>query len=89
LFAVIFLHSDPDYAPPDLAGSLYGVALAGASVILTRLLFITDAPVMLAVFLSPAAVKLRELMRRYLPQKGDAAGAERNETSAVPESGAD
>lgn len=89
LFSVIFLHSDPDYSPPDLAGSLYGVALAGASVILTRVLFITDAPVMLAVFLSPAALKLREMMRRYIPQNGGAERAERNEASAVPGPGTD
>ena len=76
LFAVIFLHGDPDHAPPDLAGSLYGVALAGASVILTRLVYVTDAPVMLAVFFSPAALKLSGIMSRYLPQKGDAASAE-------------
>ena len=89
LFSVIFLHADPAFSPPDLAGSLYGVALAGASVILTRVLFITDAPVLLAVLLSPAALKLCELMRRYQPQNGGADGAERNEASAVPGSGTD
>ena len=88
LFSLVFLHGDPDFAPPDLAGMLYGILIAGVSAILTRVLYVTDAPVMLAVMLSPVALKLRILMQRYLPQKGGAEHAERKKPSAVPEPGA-
>ena len=90
LFAVIFLHADPDYAPPQLAGSLYGIVLAGCTVILTRVLFVTDAPAALAVMLSPVALRLREMMAAAErdAQKGGARHAERTNPSAVPESGA-
>ena len=90
LFAVIFLHSDPDYAPPQLAGSLYGIILAGSVIVLTRLLRVTDAPVTAAVILSPAAISLRELMQFAEPVSGEKGGGERNaeehpgSTAALP-----
>lgn len=86
LFSIIFLHGHPDYAPKYLGGMLYGVILSGAAIILTRLLYVTDAPVMLAVILSPAALTLRNMMQAYLMPKGGAADAERNKKTAVPES---
>jgi hypothetical protein len=90
LFAVIFLHADPDYAPPQLAGSLYGVILAGTVIILTRMLRVTDAPVTAAVILSPAAIRLRELMRLAEYDGEQKGGGDRNaeehsgSTAALP-----
>ncbi len=88
LFSIIFLHGDPAYAPKQIGGMLYGIMFSGAAIILTRILYVTDAPVMLAVILSPAALKLRILMQDYLTQKGGAADAEEKDTGSVPESGA-
>ena len=87
LFSIVFLHGDSAYAPRQLGGMLYGVTASGAAIILTRLLYVTDAPVMLAVILSPAALALRNMMQIYLTQKGGNADAERQTKAAVPESG--
>lgn len=65
LFSAIFIYGDMDYAPPDLAGILFGVFSAGAITAATRFLFVTDAPLMLSIILSPLAIWLRYMMNEY------------------------
>lgn len=63
LFSIIFLYGDPDFAPPNLAGSLFGILAAGCIAVLTRVLFVYDAPVLLTVLLSPLQIWLRLVMQ--------------------------
>lgn len=65
LFAIIFLHADSDYAPPTLAGIAYGFAVGFASFFATRILYIYDAPILLAVLLSPLRIWLSRMMLFY------------------------
>lgn len=62
LIALIFLHADTDHAPPVLAGIAYGFAVGFAVFFATRILYIYDAPVLLAVLLSPLTIWLRRMM---------------------------
>ena len=62
LIAFLFLHVDPEYAPPTLAGIAYGFAVGFASFFATRVLFIYDAPVLMAVLFSPFVIWLRRMM---------------------------
>ena len=62
LIAILFLHADPEYAPPTLAGIAYGFAVGFASFFATRVLFIYDAPVLIAVLFSPFVIWLRRMM---------------------------
>lgn len=75
LTALIFLHADPDHAPPHLAGIAYGFAVGFASFFATRILFICDAPVLLAVLLSPLMIWLRRVMTE--PESAKTVSAER------------
>ena len=62
LFSAMFLFSDPDYVPPGVYGSLYGLFCGLLCLIFTRLTFVTDAPVILAVLTAPIAMFLRYLI---------------------------
>ena len=77
LTALIFLHADPDHAPPHIAGIAYGFAVGFLSFFATRILYINDAPVLLAVLLSPLMIALR----RALTVDPDTAPAERGTVS--------
>ena len=68
LFAAIFLLSDPEYAPPQTAGIFFGLICGIAAVMLTRFLYVYDAPVLLAVLLSPLGVILRHVMQDDPPE---------------------
>ena len=74
IFAVMFLFSDPDYAPPGIFGALYGVFCGLLCVLMTRMLFIADAPVILSVFLAPLAYYLRSLIEQAKQQNETAEG---------------
>lgn len=76
LIALIFLHGDPDHAPPHIAGAVYGFAVGFLSFFATRFLFIYDAPVLLAVLLSPLMIWLRNALTEA-----------RNPEDAAPERG--
>ena len=72
--AIIFLHADPDHAPPNLAGIAYGFAVGFVSFFATRILFVSDAPVLLAVLLSPLMILLRRALEN--PGEPDVTAAE-------------
>ncbi len=78
LFSVIYLYSDPDFAPPHIAGALYGVLSALLILVFTRVFAVFDAPVLLAVILSPLPLGLRSIHLESNKQsrKGDIAHAE-------------
>lgn len=59
LFAILFLYGDRDFAPRGLSGFLFGMIAGGLCIICTRYLYVTDAPLLLAVILSPVAAGLR------------------------------
>lgn len=84
LFAAVFLLADPFCTPRGIAGIAYGFTAGALVLLLTRFYGVTDAPVMLAVLMSPLAAFMRTQYARM--QKGD---AHRNETegelSAAPE----
>ena len=64
LFAILYCHSVPCYAPKGIYGIAYGV-LAGTLVMLcTRVYPILRAPILLVVLLSPVAWLLRYAERR-------------------------
>lgn len=71
LISIIFVHADPDYAPPTIAGIAYGLAVGFLSFFATRVLYISDAPILIAVLLSPFMIWLRRMMLFYedVPQK--------------------
>lgn len=78
LFAIIFLHADSDYTPPTLAGAAYGFLIGFATVFATRFLYIYDAPILLAVLLSPIRIWLTRIMLCFddipeEPERGTAA----------------
>ena len=62
LFAVIFLFCDPDTAPPHVGGLLYGLIAGGALLWFTKLIPVTDAPVILSILLNPLAVVLKSTL---------------------------
>lgn len=62
LFAVIFLYGDPAYAPPHIAGVLYGMLSAVVILLAEQLCPAYDIPIIIAVLFSPAAIFLRYLM---------------------------
>ena len=66
LFSLIFLHCDPKLAPPGFGGITAGLAIGIACALATRFLFISDAPVFLAVMLSPVMLWIRTLMQALL-----------------------
>ena len=73
LIAVLFLHADPDYAPQGAAGIVYGFAVGFASFFASRMMYVYDAPVLLAVLLSPLMILLRRLMTEYADESDSAA----------------
>ncbi len=79
LFAAAFLLADPFCTPRGIAGIALGFTGGALALLMTRFYGVTDAPVMLAVLISPLAAFMRM-------QKGD---AQRNGTegalSAAPE----
>ncbi len=72
MFSVLFVHADPDYAPPTIAGIAYGLAVGFVSFFAERVLFICDAPILLAVLLSPFMIWIRRMMLLYedVPETG-------------------
>ncbi len=82
LFAAIYLYSDLDYAPPHLGGIAYGMIAGILILVLTRIFYVTDAPVLLAVLLSPVALACRHVLR----QKESAAPSEKGGDGALASS---
>ena len=80
LFSAVFLYGDPDHAPPGLAGTLSGVFSAGIIMIFTRVLYVTDAPVMLTILLSPMNIWLRYVMRITAPANTHAGSEQKGES---------
>lgn len=76
LICVIYFYCDPDFAPPHIGGMLYGMISAILILVLTRIFAVQDAPVLLTILLSPAALFLNSVLRKDsekqpLPKGGD------------------
>ena len=83
VISAVFLYGDPQLAPEGVGGMLYGVICGILCVSLTRILYVTDAPVMLAVLTAPFALVIRHLLEQA--KAADAAkkgGASHDEASS-------
>ena len=86
LFALIFLHGDPSLAPPSFGGITAGLAVGISCALASRFLFISNAPVYLAVILSPVMLWIRALLAdAEAADEAKGGGSDEESCEAAPE----